>query len=315
MHPSASVIIFTVLSGTGYGILFMLGYGAAIRLLPPDRIFAFVAFGLSLGFITIGLLSSMLHLGRPERAWRATSQWRSSWLSREGLLALITYMPTAPFAVSWAFFGYNTGFIAVFGAIAGLLAVATVFATGRIYSTLRPIRQWNSFWVTPSYLVIALMSGALWVNAILQLRGLPRPTVAAIAAGAALVGMALKIGYWRHADTGEARSTAESATGLGGLGRVRLLEAPHTQENYLLREMGYRVARKHSWRLRRISLSLGFFVPFVLAGLTIAVTGRLAAGVALTAAISGLIGILIERWLFFAEAKHTVTLYYGAERT
>ena len=315
MHPSASVIIFTVLSGTGYGILFMLGYGAAIRLLPPDRIFAFAAFGLALTFITIGLLSSMLHLGRPERAWRAMSQWRSSWLSREGLLALLTYMPTAPFAIGWALFGLNGGVFAFCGAMAGLLAAATVFATGRIYSTLKPIRQWHSFWVTPSYLVIALMSGALWVNALLQLRGVPRPTVAAIAAGAALVAMALKIGYWRHADTGQARSTAESATGLGGIGRVRLLEAPHTQENYLLREMGYRVARKHAWRLRRISLSFGFFVPFVLAGLTIAVTGKLAAWVALTAAICALIGILIERWLFFAEAKHTVTLYYGAETT
>ncbi len=315
MHPSASVIVFTVLSGTGYGILFMLGYGAAIRLLPPDRIFGLAAFGLSLGFITIGLLSSLLHLGRPERAWRAMSQWRSSWLSREGLLATLTYVPAAPFAVAWALFGVNTGFFALCGAIAALLAAATVFATGRIYSTLKPIRQWNSAWVAPAYLVMALMSGALWVNALLQLRGLSRPTVAGIAAASALLAMALKIGYWRFVDHGRARSTAESATGLGGLGRVRLLEAPHTQENFLLREMGYRVARKHAWRLRRISLSFGFFVPFILAGLTVAVVGRLAAGVALTAAICALIGILIERWLFFAEAKHTVTLYYGEERT
>ena len=315
MHPSASVIIFTVVSGAGYGMLFLLGYGAAIRLLPPDRLFALAAFGLSLAFITIGLLSSLFHLGHPERAWRATSQWRSSWLSREGLLAILTYGATAPFAVAWALFGVNTGLFALCGSIAALLAAATVFATGRIYASLKPIRQWNSPWVTPSYMVIALMSGALWINALLRMLGIPRPTIAAIAAAAALVGMALKIGYWRFVDTGKARSTAETATGLGGIGKVRLLEAPHTQENFLLREMGYRVARKHAWRLRRISLSFGFFVPFVLAGLTISVSGRLAAVVALAAAVSAMVGVLIERWLFFAEARHTVTLYYGAERT
>jgi DMSO reductase anchor subunit len=129
-------------------------------------------------------------------------------------------------------------------------------------------------------------------------------------AGDAVAGLVIKILYWRSIDTAPARSTAETATGLGGIGRVRLLESPHTQDNYLLREMGYRVARKHAWRLRRIALSFGFFVPFVLAGLTAAFTGKLATWTALAAGL----GVLVERWLFFAEARHTVTLYYGAER-
>jgi DMSO reductase anchor subunit len=314
MHPARSVILFTVLSGTGYGMLFLLGYGAATRLLPPDRILGLAAFGMAVTFATAGLLASLFHLGRPERAWRAMSQWRSSWLSREGLLATAVYLPTAPFGIAWAFFGLNSGVFAFFGAISGLLAAATVVATGKIYSTLKPIRQWHNAWVLPGYLVIALMSGALWLNVLLQWRGLSRPTIAFIAAGGALAGLVVKVLYWRSIDTARGGSTAESATGLGAIGRVRLLESPHTQDNFLLREMGYRIARKHAWRLRRIALSFGFFVPFVLAGLTAAFTGRLAAWTALTAALSAGLGILVERWLFFAEARHTVTLYYGAER-
>jgi DMSO reductase anchor subunit len=208
----------------------------------------------------------------------------------------------------------NAGVFAFTGAMAGLLAAATIVATSKIYSTLKPIRQWNNAWVLPGYLVIALMSGALWLNVLLQWRGLSRPTIAFIAAGAAVAGLAIKILYWRSIDTAPARSTAETATGLGGIGRVRLLESPHTQDNYLLREMGYRVARKHAWRLRRIALSFGFFVPFVLAGLTAAFTGKLATWMALAAALSAGLGVLVERWLFFAEARHTVTLYYGAEK-
>lgn len=314
MHPAPSVIFFTVVSGAGYGMLFLLGYGAATRLLPPDWILGLSAFAMAVAFISTGLLSSMLHLGRPERAWRAMSQWRSSWLSREGLLAIATYLPTVPFAIAWSFYSYNTGVIAVIGAVAGLLAAATVYATANIYASLKPIRQWSNGYVAPIYLVLALMSGALWINVLLQWRDIARPTIAIIAAGAALVGFVLKVLYWRSIDTTPAASTPETATGLGKLGKVRLLESPHTQDNYLLREMGFKVARKHATRLRRIALSFGFFVPFVLAGMTSAFTGKLAAWTALLAAVSAGIGIFVERWLFFAEAKHTVTLYYGNDQ-
>lgn len=314
MHPSISIILFTVVSGAGYGMLTLLGYGAATRLLPPNPALGLTAFALALAFAAVGLVSSLFHLGHPERAWRAISQWRSSWLSREGSSALLTFIPALPFAVAWAFFGMNAGFFAFCGAITALLALWTVYCTAMIYASLKPIHQWNNFWVPAAYLVMSIMSGALWINAILQWRGLPRPTVAIIASGMALIGLLLKVGYWRHVDATAARSTPETATGLDAFGKVRLLEAPHTQENFLMREMGYRLARKHAWRLRRISLTLGFFVPCVLAGLTAAVTGRVASILALVAAVSAMAGLLIERWLFFAEAKHTVTLYYGEKK-
>jgi DMSO reductase anchor subunit len=314
MHPSFSIIVFTVLSGAGYGMLAMLGYGAATRLLPPDPRFALAAFGLAFALAVAGLLASLFHLGRPGRSWRAMSQWRSSWLSREGSAALLTFLPALPFAAGWVLLGSNSGFFALCGAVAGLLALATVFCTGMIYASLKPIHQWHNRWIVPGYLVIAVMTGALWVNALLQARGLARPSVAGIAAAAALIGFMLKVGYWRYIDTTGARSTPQTATGLDQYGRMRMIDPPHTQENFLSQEMGYRLARKHAWQLRRVCLLLGFFVPFVLAGLTVAITGRFATVIATTGAASAMIGILVERWLFFAEAKHTVMLYYGAEK-
>jgi DMSO reductase anchor subunit len=124
---------------------------------------------------------------------------------------------------------------------------------------------------------------------------------------------AVKEAYWRYIDQNPAPSTPESATALGGRGRVRLLEPPHTQDNYLLQEMGYRIARKHRRRLRWVARLFAFALPFALtlAALVIAFrTGAILAGLAVASAAFGL---LVERWLFFAEAKHTVTLYYGAE--
>src|SRR5580698_8752316 len=97
MHPALSVIIFTTSSGAGYGMLFWLGVCAASNRLPTHSLFAPVSLTLALVAVTVGLLSSTLHLGHPERAWRAFSQWRSSWLSREGVVSVATYVPTGIF--------------------------------------------------------------------------------------------------------------------------------------------------------------------------------------------------------------------------
>src|SRR5690606_14732396 len=89
MHPAYSIIAFTTLSGLGYGLAAVLGLG----LLDPAAVSTKLAHVLALGLITGGLLASTLHLGNPQRAWRALSQWRTSWLSREGVSAIATFIP------------------------------------------------------------------------------------------------------------------------------------------------------------------------------------------------------------------------------
>ena len=91
-----------------------------------------------------------------------------------------------------------------------------------------------------------------------------------------------------------------------------LLDPPHTGSNYLMKEMGFQIARKHALKLRRVALSLGFALPLLLTLAAALFSGPLAGLASLLAVISALAGILVERWLFFAEAKHSVTLYYGA---
>ena len=111
-----------------------------------------------------------------------------------------------------------------------------------------------------------------------------------------------------------APSTVASATALGRRGKVRLLEPPHTEENYLLKEMGFHIARKHRMRLRLIARLAGFAVPASLSLLAPAPRRRWPATLsAAMAVLSAALGLVVERWLFFAEAKHTVTLYYGAD--
>jgi DMSO reductase anchor subunit len=310
VHPAPSIIAFTVASGAGYGLLFLLGLGAAAGLIPATRSLGAAALGLALGLISFGLCASLLHLGHPERAWRALSQWRSSWLSREGAMALLTYAPALLFGAGWIRLGTTSGWIGLFGALAALGAALTVCCTGMIYASLKPIREWHQPLVPPVYLAFALMTGALLLHLILQLFGAPRGWAAVLALCATALAFGLKRLYWAALARAARGPTPETATGLGGLGKVRMLEPPHTETNYLLREMGFRVARRHAAKLRLYAWVLGCVGAALLSVLALLASGAWASLLALLAALSGITGVIIERWLFFAEATHTVTLYY-----
>jgi DMSO reductase anchor subunit len=116
----------------------------------------------------------------------------------------------------------------------------------------------------------------------------------------------VKIIWWYSAGKEGSGSTPESATGLGALGQVRMIMPPHTEENWLQHEMGFVVARKHAVRLAVIALALAAIIPLLVLGLY-----PQSAALLVLAAVIHMAGIMVERWLFFAEAKHTVTLYYG----
>lgn len=313
MHPALSIVFFTTASGAGFGLLLLLGLGVPLGLLPANPWFGVAALASAFVLAAGGLASSAFHLGRPERAWRAFSQWRSSWLSREGVMSVATFIPAAVFAIGWVFFGAFSGIVGLFGILAAALAAGTIYCTGMIYASLKPIHQWHNRWVVPNYLTLGLMAGFLLLHLIERfwvLSPLGAPILALIAV---LVAWWTKERYWRFIDTTSAPSTVASATALGSRGRVRLLEPPHTQDNYLLQEMGYQIARKHRVRLRFIARIAGFVLPAIFTVLALIVAGGTGVIAAAAAVISAALGLVIERWLFFAEAKHTVTLYYGAE--
>lgn len=315
MHPALSVILFSTLSGAGYGLLFWLGllvaFGQAGR--APSLILTSLAIAFVL--VSAGLLASLAHLGRPERAWRAMSQWRSSWLSREGVAAIVSYVPMLVLAAATGF-GWPRTWQMV-AALAGCaMAIVTVLCTARIYDTLQPIPAWRNGWVLPNYFALAAVSGAAWLWAIGVL-GFALPAHrgdGAILIVLLLIAGALKLAYWRHIDRRAATLTAGSAIGLGADVRVTPFEAPHSEANFLLKEMGFALARKHAQRLRRIVVLLLVAVPAIVLSIAIAQPqARPFAAAATLLCVT--VSLLAERWLFFAQARHVVVTYYDARAT
>ena len=288
MHPAPSVIVFTTLSGLGFGLLVWLGLGMpAVTGWVAFAFFA-IAYGLAVG----GLLASTFHLGHPERAMKAFSQWRSSWLSREGVCAVGALLVMGLYAAALVFLDTR---IAILGWLGALLSLATVFTTSMIYAQLTTIPRWKTP-LTPALLVaISLAGGALLAGQV---------SAALILLPVAGV---IQVLWWVRGDGAFAASGTNmaSATGLGTIGSVRAFEAPHTGTNYLLREMVHHVGRKHAQKLRAIALGLGFILPVLM--LLVPFTHAMA----LFAVLSHVAGIAASRWLFFAEAEHVVGLYYG----
>jgi DMSO reductase anchor subunit len=313
VHPALSVILFTTSHGAGYGLLALAGILGPLGWLPQDRWFGFATLALALGAATLGLVASTFHLGHPERAWRAYTQWRSSWLSREGVLASLTYLPAGLFGIGWVFLGRLDGLWGACGVLAAILAMVTVFATAMIYRSLRTIHQWSNDWVPAIYLANAVLSGAIWLNMLLLLFGKPWPNFAYFTAFAIAVGWLLKSAYWRFIDTPRHPSTAGTATSLSAYGEIRLFEAPHTHDNYLTEEMGYRAPPGRLRALRLFVHVALFAVPIALVAATALLPAAVGGAVMVFVFVLSGAGILAERWLFMAEAKHTVMLYYGRQ--
>jgi len=313
MHPALSVIIFTTASGAGYGLFVWYGLMSAFLEVPSGRIVALVVLPLALVLVTAGLLSSTFHLGRPERAWRALSQWRTSWLSREGVSSFVTYAPAGLLTLAWIISPAPGTVVTALGLALACASLVTIYCTAMIYASLKTVHQWCNPYVAPNYLALGLYSGALLLAATLHVLGQGSAGVDIVALIAGIAAFAGKMSYWRFIATTRHPSSPGSATGLGHLGTIRLFEAPHTEENYLMREMGFTIARKHAERLRTISLLTLFAAPLALMLVAILAGGLTAAIAAVLAVLLAAVGVLVERWLFFAEARHVVTLFYGAQ--
>ncbi|MGD9293732.1 MAG: dimethyl sulfoxide reductase anchor subunit [Roseobacter sp.] len=288
MHPAPSVIFFTTFSGLGFGLLTWLGLGF------PDVTgwTAFAFFAIAYVMAVGGLLASTFHLGRPERAIKAFTQWRSSWLSREAWCAVGALLVMALYGAGLVFLETR---YALLGLIGAALSVATVFTTSMIYTQLKTIPRWHMPLTPVMFLSISLAGGALLSG---QIR---------IAIILLVLAGAVQLLTWVQGDKAfaTAGTTLATATGLGTRGAVRAFEPPHTGTNYLLKEFVHEIGRKHAQKLRIISLLLMVVIPVILLLLPFSHV------IAVLALVSHIAGVLTARWLFFAEAEHVVGLYYG----
>ena len=312
MHPAFSVIFFTVSSGAGYGLFMLIALANALGLVKMDVSTVIIGGILALVLITAGLLSSTLHLANPKNAWRAVMRFKTSWLSREGVFAIVFY-PVALLYLLGVYITQNQGnaLVTFLGLAVVVLALATVFSTGMIYGCLKTIRQWNTALTPANYILLGLASGSVLLSFLLAAAGVSAAPMAGVAAGLLLIAAITKAIYyfWVKQVTGPTINTATGFT----RAKVRLFDTGNTAGTFLTDEFGYQADATFLRNLKGAVFGLAFIVPLFL--MLLMANGHLGWMGAFLAVLSVLAGLGVERWLFFAEARHVVRLYHGAQHT
>ncbi len=308
MHPAKSVILFTVLSGLGLGLLnvaflsYLGGHASSER--------SFIIIALGLGLLSAGLTSSFLHLGHPERAWRAFSQWRSSWLSREGCSAILSYVVPSIFLLEFLYGFINNETIMLVLAILGLIInLTTIHCTAMIYASLTPIPAWHNFFTPMNYQLLSMMSGFVVVAFLISLWGIRPPPMGIFILLSVSLAAIGKLHYWKFLRNKSPRFNMNQALGVAG--EITPFDPPHSSANYLMKEMIFAWGRENKNRLEKFALVLGFFVPLLYGVLSFFLHNDYYIIAGSLAVVFMFIGLLIERWLFFACAEHSISLYYG----
>ncbi|MHB1567054.1 MAG: dimethyl sulfoxide reductase anchor subunit family protein [Acidiferrobacter sp.] len=308
MKPSLAVIFLTLFSGSGFGLVALLAAVNDFHIDGGFRPLATAAMLLAgIVLVTIGMISSTAHLANPKNAWRAFSRWRTSWLAREGVFAVLFY-PLAIANLGWVFLTDSTHGPVAFAltnstAVVGLI---TIFCQGMIYACLRTIRQWHTALVPANFYVLGLAMGAVILATTRIIAGGPDTILISVALGLILAAAVMKAIYyfWIGRPSG---TTIQTATGFNR-GRVRLLDQGHTFGTFLTREFSNCLTRQAALRVRIAVFILAFAGPALV--LTVALHVAIGEG-AVLAPLSAFVGIGLERFLFFAEAQHVVNLYHG----
>ena len=326
MRPQWSILLFTTLAGAAQGLFIVLfGLEQWAPGLWPSAQLAAVAWGV-LALLAAGLAASVFHLGRPARAWRAASQWRTSWLSREVIVLPALMAVVGVHALALQRGGEPSGLVAASGVLGVALALALWWCTGMIYACLRMIQAWATPWTPLAFASLGAASGAGLAGAWFAC-GLP----AAAAAGAAgseaavaavlgvLAGLAAALTvvaavvkglwWWRCARL-VPRSTLQTALAIGHP-VIRQLAMGMTGGSFNTREF-FHAARPGLLKVLPLAMVLfGVLLPLLADVAAAAQPGRRAAACLMCAGVAAqFAGILAERWLFVAWAQHPQNLYY-----
>jgi sulfite dehydrogenase (quinone) subunit SoeC len=308
VNPPYSMIFFTTLIGAAQGLLIALVgvdlFAAIGKVAAPSSSFMIGGGLLVLALCGIGLIAATFHLGRPMRGWRAAAMWRTSWLSRE-VIVLPVFMAVV---FIWMVGHWTDQPVAALGLLAAALALLLYVCTAMIYVAVKAIREWSHPVTIANYMLLGIASGTLLATALSAWTApvLTRTFVLITLCATTLATLTRGYALWRNL-TLTPKTTLQSAIGVRHPRIVQKAQGAmggtfNTREFFHGRSDQFLIA------MRWIAISLFALIPAaVLAVFTMSATS----GVLLTILfIVQYVGLLAERWSFFAEGQHPQNLYY-----
>ena len=322
MHPAFSVIFLTTLIGTAQGLffaLFSVQTYTELNLLPSMEGTSFFGLGAVIVVLLLmgGLLSSFFHLGHPERAWRAMTQWRTSWLSRE-VIVLPLFMGLVFLYGVVHFFDWTQPLYTIegtlpvdlsliIGLLASIMAFALYICTAMIYASLKFLQEWYSPLTVLNYTFLGLASGFMLAAAFSAFKGID--LVAFFGTWAVIftiVGAIGRIASLMRNKRLRPKIDLTSAIGVRHQQSAQLTQG-FMGGSFNTREFFHHKSPGFVNRVRRAFLLLVFIVPVALIVTAYFLESE---WLPMTAFAIQYVGLMAERWYFFAEARHPQNLYY-----
>ena len=310
MNPSWSIVAFTTLAGSAQGLVVALAVAHLLGAAPAPG-FTLMVLLVGLAGLLASLGSVFLHLGRPSRAWRAMAMWRSSWMSRE-VIALPAFIAVvAAWALAlWA--QAPAGWQSLLAVAALLLSALLWLCTGMVYACLRMVQEWAHPLTVLNYALMGLASGTVLAGALAAVGGEEAfaENLSPWALGLTLLALGGRALALRRNARLIPRSTPQSATGFSHA-RVAQLSMGFTGSSHNTQEFFHHASPRAFSLVKPLFLLMAFQLPALLLWLAWAGAWSGAAPWVL-ALLAQSLGLLAERWFFFAQARHPQNLYYQA---
>lgn len=307
MRPQFSIIFFTTLAGMAQGLLFFIALANLYSQTTPSAFLTNLALPVAFVLLALGLVASFFHLGHPERAWRAAMMWRTSWLSRE-VIALPSVMAVTAVIYLYAHFSQVPQWLWL-----ALLftTIALWVCTAKIYQCIRFIQEWSHPSTLTNFILLGMTSGwillelliGVWGDASVQMIDAPLSMIAFLLL---FLSFNLKLWIWTRNRKLKPKSNLASATGIKD-SNIRQTSMGLMGGSFNTREFFHHQTDKVIANLRKIILLFAYVIPMILMAYAIGSPNFVVITLAL---LINYLGLLAERWMFFAEANHPQNLYY-----
>ncbi len=314
MHPAFSLIFFTAMAGMAQGMVMSLLVLHLAGDPLPNHFMNYLAFPIILLLLAGGLLASFFHLGHPERVWRAILMWITSWLSREVLvLPSFIALSVLAYIYSWQLGSIPNWLWLLLGIFAVLLWVCTAM----IYQCIRFIQEWAHPVTMVNFIALGFASGWFLLMTLFAIWSAWLPDQAIVTsqnlAGVTgftgfllMLSLTLKLWIWKRNRSLKPKSSLRSATGIQQ-GPVRQISVGMMGGSFNTREFFHRQSNFFVANVRKLAFFGAYLIPVTL--LVIA-TSQASLNFIIAAFLVHLLGLIAERWLFFAESNHPQNLYY-----
>ncbi len=303
MNPGLSAIFCTTASGAGYGLIALMSIFQASGVLPADPKLGLAGFAIAFTLITAGLIAPILRPGSLTQIRSSASLWHTTWQGRTAAFALLTYPPAIAYAAGWYLGDWRPDYLTAVGMVATMLCMQTVYCTAMIYISRKTIRAWSNAWVPPVHFGLSILTGALILHALAAAFGYFHSGYFWVSALAIVIAGFVKMRYWQAIDRDPKSASSEIDIEHDADNPRPTEAADATPPNFLLEGRHNDFARAQADKLRQFAIAATFMAPILL--ITLANISPAASATILTtlAALVALIGVLVERWLFFAEAQ------------